>query len=252
MRLFDELNIETQASCNRVCPTCLRQSYPDKSGLAGRADQRRMSKSLVYALINQAVELNFHGRLCLQHFNEPLQDYRIREFAAYARGKGFQEVYINTNGDYLTQERARELDGVLDRLHIALYSGAKAARETQYRAWFKHTALTFTQGEHVVTHFSPFTNLQTQINAVQQEPCERESQMRCIISYTGAMLLCCEDIAGLWNLGNAYQTSLRDLWFGEPHATIIQTLSQVGGRQAYDYCRICPRTNTPYWSELAA
>jgi hypothetical protein len=254
MRLFDELNIETQSTCNRTCPTCLRQSYEDKAALAGRFDAQQMPRALVFSLLDQAAELDFRGRICMQHFNEPLQDDRIAYFGRYARtmGRFAGGVYLNTNGDYLTQKLAAELDGAYDWLNVALYGGNKAQRAAQYTDWFTQTRLTFTAGEHVVTHFSPFGNLQAEIAAVQLQPCEREAQMRCIIGYDGRMLLCCDDIGAEYDLGNAQDTPLAELWFGERHTGILEMLQKPGGRLAYAYCRICPRVNTPWWSMGAA
>jgi len=250
MRLFDELNIETQSTCNRGCPTCLRQSHPDKAALAARFVRRQMPSAMVYSLLDQAAALGFRGRVCLQHFNEPLQDERIGDFGRYARSLGvFSEVYANTNGDYFTAERCAALDGAFDRLHVALYSGDKAARAAQYRGRFKTTVLTFTQGEHIVTHFSPFTNLDGEIAAHQFSPCEREAQMRCIIGWDGRMMLCCEDITAQYGLGSSHETSLRDLWFGPRHSAVLALLSQPSGRLAFPYCAACPRSNTPYWGE---
>lgn len=249
MRLFDELNIETQSTCNRTCPTCLRQSYPEQAALAERFAVHQMPSDLVCSLLDQAVALGFRGQVCLQHFNEPLQDERIAFFGHYAKRRGvFASVYLNTNGDYLTAERAADLDGAYDWLNVALYGGDKVRRAARYSDWFKRTRLTFTAGEHVVTHFSPFVNLQAEIDRVQRQPCEREAQMRCIIGYDGAMMLCCDDIGAQYDLGNAHDTSLHDLWFGERHTEILKMLRDPGGRLVYDYCRSCPRTNTPYWS----
>lgn len=249
MRLFDELNIETQSTCNRVCASCLRQSYPERAALAGRKAAHKMPAQKVYTLLDQAAEMGFRGYVCLQHFNEPLQDERIARFGHHAKSKGvFKEVYLNTNGDYLTPQKALELDGAFDHLNIALYSGDKARRAAQYTDWFRKTRLTFTMGEHIVTHHSPFVNLADEIVKAAGQPCERECQMRCIIGYDGKMLLCCEDIAGVYDLGNAHTTSLRDLWFGDRHAEILDTLSRAGGRASFPYCAICPRTNTPWWT----
>jgi hypothetical protein len=253
MRLFDELNIETQSTCNRACLTCLRQSYPEKAAITGRFELHQMPTLLVESLLEQAAGLGFRGRVCLQHFNEPLQDERIGEFGCYAKGLGqFAEVYLNTNGDYLTPEVAMALDGAFDRLHIALYSGNKVRRAAQYREWFTTTRLTFTGGEHLLTHFSPYANLAAEIGTYAPQPCERECQMRGIIAYNGQMLLCCDDIVGEaeYGLGNANALSLSELWFGDAHRQVIETLAHPGGRAGYAYCSQCPRPNTPYWSRI--
>jgi radical SAM protein with 4Fe4S-binding SPASM domain len=254
MRIFDELNIETQSTCNRTCPTCLRQSYPDVTALAGRFVVRQMPDALVYSLLDQAAAMGFRGRICMQHFNEPLQDARIADFGRYAKGLNVFDggVFLNTNGDYLTAEWAARLDGAYDWLNVALYGGNKAKRAAQYTDWFTATRLTFTAGEHIITHFSPGANLAELLALANGQPCEREAQMRCIIGYDGKMMLCCDDIAAEYDLGNAHDTPLDELWFGERHAAVLKTLSKPGGRLAYAYCRTCPRVNTPYWSQEVA
>lgn len=251
MRLFDELNIETQSTCNRVCPTCLRQSHPDKAALAGRFAVNQMPADLVRSLIDQAVTLGFNRWICLQHFNEPLQDNRIADFGRYARGK-FEGVVIHSNGDLLTPEMAQRLDGAFDVIRIALYGGNKAQRAARIVDLFRDTAIDFTDGEHITTHHAPRIELVDKVAEYVDRPCEREAQMRCIIGYNGKMLLCCEDINGIYDLGNANDTPLRDLWFGERHAQILETLSQPGGRRAYAYCATCPRTSPAYWSVESA
>ncbi|NLS77335.1 MAG: hypothetical protein GXY76_08770 [Chloroflexi bacterium] len=249
MRLFTELNIETQSTCNRACPTCMRNSWPDRAALVERFEIHQMPGELVHSLLDQAAAMGYGGQVCLQHFNEPLQDGRLAEFGRYAKGKGFAHVYANTNGDLLTPELAAELDGALDRLHIALYGPNKLERSVRYRGWFAQTRLTFTDGSHVITHHSPYANLAACVAAARPQPCEREAQMRCIIGYTGQMYLCCDDILGQFGLGNAHDMSLEELWFGEKHQAVVEALRQPGGREQYELCRLCPRQNTPYGRE---
>jgi len=196
--------------------------------------------------------MGFRGRVCLQHFNEPLQDSRLAELARMAKSVGaFAEVYANTNGDLLTPQRAAELDGAIDRLHIALYDGPKNERALRYLSYFKRTTLTFTGGEHVVTHNSPFANLPDAITQCRKMPCEFECQARCIISYTGEMLMCCDDIAGAWQLGNVGVTPLKSLWYGDKHSSVVKALSLPGGREQYPLCRMCPRPSQAHWSVSA-
>ena len=240
MRLFDQLTIETQSDCNRTCNTCLRQSHPD----GPRNGRAQMPTEMVFDLIDQGAALIPHGWLCLQFFNEPLLDERLPKFAAYARGK-YREVMVNTNGDYLSPEVAEQLDGTVDRLHVALYGGNKAGREASIRERFGQTRLTFTDGQHYITHYSPFTNLQEAIDECCVQPCVREVQLRMIVSYSGEMLMCCEDIAGEWDLGSAAQQPLQELWFSPEHRAALEELSQPGGRRHW-YCQICPRPYRPY------
>ena len=68
--------------------------------------------------------------------------------------------------------------------------------------------------------------------------------MRMIVDHRGEMLLCCEDIVGLWRLGNVAEQTVEELWRSEKHQTILATLSEAGGREAYPFCRSCPRPGT--------
>lgn len=249
MHLFSELNIETCSDCNRTCPTCERNSYPYPAALAGREAHHEMPSDLVRSLIDQAADLGHTGTVCIQHYNEPLLDPRIGEFGAYAKAKGcFSEVYLNTNGDLITPERAALLDGSFDRFNIALYGPGKDERKARLLAMFQRTSLTFTDGSHVVTHYSPFTNREHEIENCRMEPCEREAQMRLILAWDGSMLMCCDDIAGECGLGNAHDTALRDLWFSPRHVAILTALGRRGGRYAFPLCYNCPRGNNPFWS----
>ena len=242
MQLFDELNIETQSDCNRRCETCMRQNWP----MPERLERHQMPTELVFSLIDQAEEMGFSNRVCLQHFNEPLLDERIAEFGRYAKGR-FSQVWLNTNGDTLTEGLASELDGSFDHLHVALYGSNKLQRSVKYREWFKKTLITFSGGEHLVTHNSPDARLDILITSARGKPCGYESQARCIIGYDGKMMLCCDDIAASFDLGNARAVSLSELWFGDTHREVLEVLSHPGGRENYELCRNCPRESAPYW-----
>lgn len=244
LRLFDRLEIETQSTCNRVCPTCLRNSYPDRDAVAGYFEVWQMPAAQVCDLIDQAAALGFRGTLFLSFYNEPLLDPRLAELAHYAQTVGKFEVSACTNGDRLTAKLAAELDGAFDTLRVALYDTEHAGeRERLLRLWFQRTELTFTDGRHIQRHF---TCLPAYAALIAQQSCEMESQQRMCIRHDGEMLLCCEDIQGAWNLGNVAERSLRELWFGEPHASLLQALAQPGGRSGY--CLTCPQPNVPYWS----
>jgi radical SAM protein with 4Fe4S-binding SPASM domain len=210
-----------------------------------------MPTVVVKRLISEAADMGFKGYLNLQFFNEPLMDNRIAEFGRYAKAKGcFELVRFFSNADLLDEERARELDGAFDQLEIALYDSVggaslvngRAEREAEIRSWFKVTRIVFTGGSHVITHFSPLPGLSDAIARARPLPCTFDVQERLIISHTGEMLLCCDDINHLWNLGNIYDHTLSELWYSDKHQEIINTLSQPGGRMAYEYCRSCPRT----------
>jgi radical SAM protein with 4Fe4S-binding SPASM domain len=252
---FWELCIETVSSCNRTCPTCMRNSYPDRDAVAQRfGQQNRMPDDLFRKIIDDAVDMGFTQSVNLQHFNEPFQDPRIGTLAAYAKDKGvFSSVYMHSNGDLITKRKAASVDGILDEITIALYDEAggqpmapvKAAnRRAELESWFDQTRLRWTTATHLITHFSPYANLLPEIEANRGKPCTREVQLRMILDWRGDMLLCCEDIAGIWKLGNVADQTVAELWNSDKHQAILATLAEPGGREAYSFCRSCPRTGT--------
>ena len=101
--------------------------------------------------------MGFGGTVCLQHYNEPLQDERLAAFGRAAKDVGFPYVFTCTNADFMTEERAAELDGTFDELQIALYmkEPVKSKREAWLRTLFHKTRLTFTGGGFIPTHYSP-------------------------------------------------------------------------------------------------
>jgi len=208
-----------------------------------------MPTALVFSLIEQGAELakEWPIELHLQFFNEPLLDVRLSEFAEYGRELGsFQGIGTDTNGDALTPELASELDGSLNKIQVALYDGEGENREQTIRQMFRQTEVFFAPRKHIISHHSPYRNLSAAIAQCRAQPCWWEAQIRMILSYTGDMCLCCEDIIGEWDLGSAKRSSLEELWFGSKHRYIIDTLCVPGGRVKYEYCSICPRPNRPY------
>lgn len=249
-----ELDLETVGSCNRTCPTCLRNSYPGRDAVAGRfGKQEAMPEALFRKVIDDAAAWGFTGWLNMQHFNEPFQDVRLARLLAYAKERGtFGRVMFHSNGDLITKRKAAEVDGIADTIRIALYDEAggqpmpepqRSERMAEIASWFTRTQLEWTDGLHIVTHYSPYVNLAETIAIARPQPCRREVQLRQIINYRGEMLLCCEDptSAGLWDLGNVADRTLEELWYSERHVAIVETLAEPGGREAFGYCRICPK-----------
>lgn len=240
--IFVQLVVETQADCNRACRTCLRVTYPDKARIAGRSEPVQLATELVHKIIDEAAGMGFRGPLCLNFFNEPLLDPRLGEIGRHAKGtEAFSEVYANTNGDFFNVVDVQDLDGSLDRFNVALYGPDAPRRQDRIRSLFRKSVVTFTGGRHVVTHHSPYRNLEHAVAAVRDRPCIERARKRLIIAHTGDMLLCCEDIAGEWGLGNVGEHSLEELWFSSEHTRILRLLAEPGGRASFPYCTICPR-----------
>lgn len=235
--MFKKLLIETHSACNRACPTCMRQNDPRARA---RREYIELPAEIVHSVIDQATQLRFKGPVGLVWFNEPLMDPRIPVFARYVKQRGLY-VYVTTNGDLLTPELAMEFDGVLNHIGVSVYGpDPEGKRHAYFRSLFQKTPVWF-YGEHVVTHFSPHSLLHSCIKKRIERRCWNP-QNRLIITYTGEMAFCCEDLACNFNLGNIRDHSLEELWFNKRHQRMLFVLNQQGGRHNFPYCEICPRT----------
>jgi radical SAM protein with 4Fe4S-binding SPASM domain len=249
-KLFDQsfppfwrLEIETCSTCNRGCPTCIRNSHPDREKVKDWFVPNFMPTGMVEKILSDAHASGFRGSVCLQHYNEPLMDDRIEQFGRFAQELGgFFEVFISTNADYITEKRAAELDGIFTRLSVALYMDEPKKKERQQwlQSVFTKTKLEFTGGGHIATHFSPTFDVATLAKAHVEHPCSLPLE-RFILNHRGDMLLCCDDMIGNFDLGNVKDQTIHELWYGKKHQKIVKDLLRAGGRKKYAYCSNCPR-----------
>lgn len=244
--LFNQLEIETSSFCNRVCPSCIRNSHPDRQAVKSWFEHNLLPIETIEEICKQAVSLGFYGLVCLQHFNEPLEDPRIVEIGQMVKSFGFSHVFFCSNVDLMDDSLACDIDGVFDSVYVALYNRNEEQRlleESSLLKRFKKTRLHFTKGFHIPTHFSPSFNTESLIRANAMATCS-EPFRRMVINHKGQMLLCCDDMIGNFNLGNFPDMSLEDLWYSDRHQDILISLKKPGGRMLYPYCKICPRGPT--------
>jgi hypothetical protein len=229
------LVLETSSICNRVCPTCIRNSNPDKEAMRSWFDPNFMSMDVINEVIRQYKEQGFTSRVCLCFYNEPLMDPRIVDIAMLFKEGGVEHVYLVTNGDFLTKCLAKQLDGLLSRITVSLYYDRKIRNKKKngIRSMFKKTKV-WIKGQHINNHY----------NGVPLKNAECKSQRistRLIINHRQQYLMCCDDLTGMFDLGTFPEISLKDFWFGEKRTKIRNDLLVPGGRNKYEYCSICPR-----------
>jgi radical SAM protein with 4Fe4S-binding SPASM domain len=212
--------------------------------------KNKLEIELIDKVLKEAKELGFNDTICLSHYNEPLADERICDIASSTKNYEFRRVILCTNADFLTEDIASKLDGVLDDIGVSLYMNAEHAekRADWIRSLFKKTKLTIAsfQGakntKHAVpmiTHYSPLADVVALSNKYIKNPCAQPTR-RLIINHKGDMLLCCDDLVGNFDLGNIHLSSVSNLWYSEKHVQIVQDLLK-GNRQKYAHCASCPR-----------
>jgi hypothetical protein len=169
-------------------------------------------------------------------------DKRLPDLVRLVKSYGFY-VFFNTNGDFLTEELAKEFDGTLDRMIVSLYMDEpiKSQRAAWMRTLFKKTDIQpNTVTDHVPTHYSPKFDVAALASAHRGYPCF-EAEIRVIINHRRQYLLCCDDVVGNFGLGTFPEIGIEDFWFGEPHKTTATDLKHNGGRLKYSHCYTCPR-----------
>jgi hypothetical protein len=243
--MFETIDFETISTCNRSCPTCMRNSYPDRKVVESFFKPTYLPIETIKSALDQCVELGFTGSVILNHYNEPLMDDRLVDIIKMVRAyPQWKSVWFHSNGDYLTENLAAELDGTLDRIVFTLYmpEPMKSERARWIRSLFPNTYLDInTYSEHIVTHFSPRPELQEMIDRHKYNPCT-EVDRRIAINHRGDYLLCCDDMVGHFDLGSFPEISIKDYWFGKKHTDIAMNLHFPGGRLNYPHCSSCPRS----------
>lgn len=252
--LWKNLEVEIQSACNRDCVFCPR--YGDRSGIRKDGEGKpvivQMPSENVYRIIDQAAQLHFTGKIKLHRLSEPFIDSRYVEFAHYIKRQGLH-LFENTNGDVLRNNDALcdQLDGLIEHLTIGLYDDYQHDREKQedmayWRSKFQKTTIAFSlpqenciirQGSHV------YGRVNKSEDALQL-PCNQPSRMF-LIRYDGHVQLCCEDDCCAFNLGNAFDQKLQDIWWSYRHITITRQLQQTGGRLKFDRCQRCYNSQPP-------
>ena len=220
MKIFKSLEIETSSLCNRVCPTCIRNSHPNRNAIKPWFEFHLMPMEIIKEALDQCVKFDYKGSVCLSHYNEPLMDKRIIDIARLVKSYDRFFIHLCTNGDLLTRKMASQLDGILNKITIAMYE-KRGSR--LFEKLFAKTKVSI-KGEHIKTHFTE--------GIEKTVKCKLH---RLIINHRRQYLLCCEDVIGNFNLGTFPEISLQDFWFGENRFRTIRK------RRQNFYCLMCPR-----------
>jgi len=247
IKLFKRLEIETYSMCNRTCPTCLRNSIPDRNSVSSWFSPNSLSTEDFKRVLNQSRDMGFHGEICLSHYNEPLMDERIVELATIVKDMNcFSRIFFCSNADFLTETLAKQLDGLINDIGFSFYMDdpVRSKRVTWVKSLFQKTRLDISLGDpmdaHMVTHYSPKDDVIQLGRRFANNPCTRPLQ-RMIVNHKGEMLLCCDDLTGNFSLGSIHDKTIEELWFSELHQNYVIQLMSPGGRNVHSHCLSCPR-----------
>ena len=255
--LFRKLLIEIHSDCNRRCFFCSRTW--DNTGRRLLADGTRVVRSMptehVLRIMDEAAGMGFRGAVGFHQWNEPFMDPRLIELAWEARKRGLAP-YVHTNGDLLRKNHplCRQAAEVFGEVTVGLYDAtsalSRATEKTFWRQRLRGTKVRFSLMKNVFPRaIAPYDErMCRKQRAYPSSPCH-EPELRLVIHYNGNMSLCCEDLWEEFGLGNAFETSVHDLWHSEAHTRILQDL-RAGRRANYRLCSRCPHPHRPWRQAL--
>lgn len=238
MKLWRTMNVEVCSQCNRACRTCLRTSTPDRAAVASWFQPNFLPLETIKALLDEHVVLNHCCRFTPNVYNEPLMDPRIVDILQLVRSYRQEDgrprfiTSLVTNGELLTPELAQAINPLIDTACVALYlqGPERRNRRRAIRAMLPGTKISF-KGSHVLTHYGPDTTL-------RRIPCTLSS--RILVNHRGQLLLCCEDMLGLFGLGSFPETTLLQCWTSTKRDEIVRDVRVSNDRSKYPYCQTCP------------
>ncbi len=210
-----------------------------------------MPSEQVVNIMHQVWEMGYRGAMNFHHLSEPFFDKRLIDFAITSKQIGFSNI-IHTNGDILKtdKELARKASEVFDDITIGLYDYKSEEERIDTEAFWENY-LTGVKELHFTRHEITFprhnvdisnnrmSHLNEAIAEARPHPCELVRE-HLIIHYDGNIALCCEDVADQFEIGNAFETPIKDLWWSDRRKEVIDILSRPGGRLHFANCAECP------------
>lgn len=247
--LWESLEIDLHALCNRDCVFCPR--HGDRSGVRKLADGTPVTTAMptqrVRAILDEAAALGYRGPVRLHRLSEPFLDDRYVDIARQVKARGML-LFEETNGDPLRHDDTlvEQLDGLLDGLCVGLYDYRDEAHKIDqmlyWRRRFHRTPVTFSL---------PLEDCALRAGSAPLDddrfprdpralatPCFQPAT-KLLIRYDGQLSLCCEDDRCAHDLGNAFEQSLAALWWSPRRVELARQLARRNGRQAIPICSRC-------------
>ncbi|MFC1630125.1 radical SAM/SPASM domain-containing protein [Patescibacteria group bacterium] len=202
--IFEYVEIETNPICNRKCPFC--PVYQDKT------PKKIMSDELFNKIINELKELHFKGEISLVSYGEPLLDERLPEFIKRIKAELGSKVIINTNADFLTVKKFRELVSAgIDTIAVSQHD-----KEPSQAIKNLFSEVSFTEQKHliysVVNEDSPLVNRGGSVEVKTSRTLFACPVKNIYIRADGNVRFCCNDYYCEVKVGDVNQSKLIDVW----------------------------------------
>ncbi|MDD5477767.1 MAG: SPASM domain-containing protein [Candidatus Omnitrophica bacterium] len=246
-KLFDKVFIETVSYCNNDCAFC-----PASAKAGAKNPKNLMLESLYLKILNELANLSFIGSIAFHCNNEPLLDARLSSRIRIARGLLKNNFfYLYTNGILINANLVNELfESGLNRIIINNYNDQHKLNPS-IRKLLNNSAVL---GGEVIINYRAKTDYFG--NRAGQSPnagvfLKNPLKIQClrplteiVIGYDGTVPLCCAD--GLWKvvMGDAKDSTLKDIWFSDFFKSARRSLAK-GSRSCSEICKVCDALNFP-------
>lgn len=191
--------IETSSVCDNTCPYCpapFQHMFRKTGFMTWNVYEKAIKWALALARQRQQKELNLFG------IGEPLLNPEIVDMVRYARQHLpiTQVLHINTNGNHLTEKRARELyEAGVNQIDLTIHQNhAVAARSILI---LKKIGKPFNISLDPVLHPNNWAGQVDWFPAQQKVPCPWIPRGQVTIQSNGDVTVCCWDCKCTGKLG---------------------------------------------------
>ena len=206
-----------------------------------------MPLPLIYKVLNElALDVGFKGRVSFHFYNEVFTDPRFLKILEYSTKLGLN-VYINTNGDFLTKDVIGILNSLnVVQLNISLYDWSNDEEYASLQENFieKVKLNSFLNEYRFIKGGSHLgTRAGYAKHKAQPENLPLKAKCTCVtkkleIRYDGQAVICSHDYYGVHPIGDIKKQHILDIWYSNERANQINQLNK-GNRWKFDLCSKC-------------
>jgi len=219
---FWEIELSPIDYCNRRCSCCPKST--DKAPNT----PIMMDKGLIDKMSTELFDLNFRGLVMLCGYGEPLYHPNIVDIVHAFR---FCSVSIVTNGDILDVPLAKRLvDNGCDKILVSCYD-PKA---------LTHAQKLQTEVPNIIVRdrtivWDGLNNRAGSLGGSDKKGLCYYPDYMLLVDSNGDVYPCCQEWERRLKLGNAYQSSLWDIWTGN-ELKRVRTILAKGDRDLFPCC----------------